>query len=171
MGNHWNWIFDLFQWIFCKISHCVWKIFIRLCSFHFFRHHLTTFTFAQLWDSNDHTSWDCVVKAINGKIGSNLHHGPRYCKHFETCCCHQYHRDIRSWDIMRFNIFWNGYLVFWAELGLGKEKKRIARAAIIFTFSDVLLWPCWAKWFLPVCSMDYGYDKDSASGFISVSRC
>ena len=30
---------ELFHWIFCLISHCLWQIFIRLCSFHFFRHH------------------------------------------------------------------------------------------------------------------------------------
>ena len=29
--------------------------------FHFYRHHLTTFTFTQLWDSNEYTSWDCVI--------------------------------------------------------------------------------------------------------------
>ena len=63
MGNHWNWTFELFQWIFCKISHCLWWIYIRLCSFHFFRYHLITFTFTQLWDSNDHTSWDCVISS------------------------------------------------------------------------------------------------------------
>ena len=38
---------------------------IHPCSFHFFRHHLTTLTFTQLWDSNDHTSWDCVVIPLN----------------------------------------------------------------------------------------------------------
>ena len=61
MGNHWNWTFELFQWIFGKILHCLWWTYIRLCSFHFFRHHLTSFTFTQLWDSNDYTSWDCVI--------------------------------------------------------------------------------------------------------------
>ena len=31
--------------IFCMISHCLWYIYIRLRSFHFLRHNLTTFTF------------------------------------------------------------------------------------------------------------------------------
>ena len=74
-------------------------------------------------------------------------------KHYGLCCSHQHHRDIRSWDIMRFNIFWNGYL-FSTVMGLGKDKKRIARAATIFTFSDVLFSPCWVKWVLPVRRMD-----------------
>ena len=26
-------------------------------------------------------------------------------KHYGLCCSHQHHRDIRSWDIMMFNIF------------------------------------------------------------------
>ena len=29
-----------------------------------FGHHLTTFTFTQLWDWNEHTSWDCVIWMI-----------------------------------------------------------------------------------------------------------
>ena len=43
------------------ISHCLWQIYIRLCSFHFFWHHLTTFTFTHLQDSYHDISRDCVI--------------------------------------------------------------------------------------------------------------
>ena len=36
--------FELFHWIFCMISHCLWSIYIRLCSFHFSDTNMTTFT-------------------------------------------------------------------------------------------------------------------------------
>ena len=48
------------------ISHCWWQIYIRLCSFHFFWHHLTTFTFTHLQDSYHDISWDCVIRAPDG---------------------------------------------------------------------------------------------------------
>ena len=36
MGNQWSWPFELFHWILCMISHCLWHIYIRLWSFYFF---------------------------------------------------------------------------------------------------------------------------------------
>ena len=30
MRNQWSWPFELFHWIFCMISHCLWWIYIRL---------------------------------------------------------------------------------------------------------------------------------------------
>ncbi len=36
--------FELFHWICCMISHCLWSIYIRLCSFHFSDTNMTTFT-------------------------------------------------------------------------------------------------------------------------------
>ena len=42
------------------ISHCLWQIYIRLCSFQFFWHNLTTFT-THLQDSYHDISKDCVV--------------------------------------------------------------------------------------------------------------
>ena len=56
--------FDLFLWILCMISHCLWQIYIRLCSFHFFWHHLTTFTFTHFQYSYQDISRDCVIYSI-----------------------------------------------------------------------------------------------------------
>ena len=47
------------------ISHCLWQIYIRLCSFHFFRHHLTTFTFTHLQNSYYDISRDCVIYSVS----------------------------------------------------------------------------------------------------------
>ena len=46
------------------ISHCLWQIYIRLCSFHFFWHRLTTFTFTHLQDSYHDISRDCVIRIL-----------------------------------------------------------------------------------------------------------
>ena len=54
------------------ISHCWWQIYIRLCSFHFFRHHLTTFTFTHLQDSYHDISRDCVIYECKAKIVSEV---------------------------------------------------------------------------------------------------
>ena len=43
------------------ISHCLWQIYIRLCLFHFFQHHLSTFTFTHLKDSYHDISRNCVI--------------------------------------------------------------------------------------------------------------
>ena len=53
------------------ISHCLWQIYIRLCSFHFFWHHLTTFTFTHLQDSYHDISRDCVVSFWVGERHQN----------------------------------------------------------------------------------------------------
>ena len=50
------------------ISHCLWQIYIRLCSFHFFRHHFTTFTFTHLQDSYYDISRDCVLLSSCGRL-------------------------------------------------------------------------------------------------------
>ena len=51
---------------YCAYFHiaCLWQIYIRLCSFHFFRHHLTTFTVTHLQDSYHDISRDCVLFSI-----------------------------------------------------------------------------------------------------------
>ena len=42
-------------------------IYDRLCSFHFFRHHLTTFTFNQLWNSNQGLYWEAAIHCTRYK--------------------------------------------------------------------------------------------------------
>ena len=41
--------FELFHWIFCMISHCLWSIYIRLCSFHFSDTNMTTFKWIRIF--------------------------------------------------------------------------------------------------------------------------
>ena len=43
-------IFESSNCVDSRILHCLWYIYIRLCSFHFFRHHFTNFTFMGLAD-------------------------------------------------------------------------------------------------------------------------
>ena len=58
--KHWIWPFELFHWIFCMFSHCLWYIYIRLCSFNCLQHRLATFNFWVLPDRILTSSWHCV---------------------------------------------------------------------------------------------------------------
>ena len=51
-------------------------IYIRLCSFHFFRHHLTTFTFIKLWNSNQGLYWEGVGHIKPGRNNCCNRHIP-----------------------------------------------------------------------------------------------
>ena len=62
------------------ISHCWWQIYIRLCSFHFFRHHLTTFTFTHLQDSYHDISRDCVIDFSEAAKRTQQDDGSYKCK-------------------------------------------------------------------------------------------
>ena len=59
--KHWIWPFELFHWIFCMFSHCLWYIYVRLCSFNCLQHRLATFNFWVLPDRILTSSWHCVL--------------------------------------------------------------------------------------------------------------
>ena len=54
-------MFGLFHWFFSMISHCLSKICIKIDQFHFFKHHLTTFTFMPSPHSYDGFNWEAVI--------------------------------------------------------------------------------------------------------------
>ena len=53
-------------------SHCLWYIYIRLCSFHCFQHRLATFNVWVLPDRILTSSWHCVVACSTGLPSSGL---------------------------------------------------------------------------------------------------
>ena len=50
-----------FSVFFCMISHCLSLICIKIGTFHFFQHRLTTFTFIPSPDSFDGFHWEAVI--------------------------------------------------------------------------------------------------------------
>ena len=56
----------------CMISHCLSKICIKIGQFHFFQHHLSTFTFMPSPHSCDGFNWEAVISAIYRQYISNI---------------------------------------------------------------------------------------------------
>ena len=76
---------------FCAWFHFVCDVYIWLCSFHFFLHHLTTFTFMQLLNWNQGLYWKVVFKHDHKGfklIRALLAAKPEWhCKPFLSPCC------------------------------------------------------------------------------------
>ena len=121
---------DNVQTIFCKILHCLWKIYILLCSFNFCRHHLTTFTFTQLWDSNETTSWDWM----------------RHILYF--FCAECLHRDILS----KRHVLSAECRRLLAQTWLSLLVKRLLTSSGFLSFLNILFfWPWLVLVFSPCC--------------------
>ena len=95
---------------------CDRYIYIRLCSFH----HLTIYTFTQLWDSNDHTSWDCVILVGNAWILRDCSPQPPHPQSYYWWCTLKPHPHFPLLPACHFNsdvlVSHATYCIIWWKL-------------------------------------------------------